>query len=58
LWLTRCVKHLRLDPLDTLESVVFPGAGASRPKKWERVRAGGLIENVGETEIGGWRFAG
>jgi hypothetical protein len=36
------------DPLDTPESFVSPGAGASGAKDGNDVRAGGLVENAGE----------
>jgi hypothetical protein len=41
-------------PLDTPESFVSPGAGSSGAKSGNDVRAGGLVENAGETEIGGY----
>jgi hypothetical protein len=36
------------DPLDTPESFISPGAGASGAKGGNDVRAGGLVENAGE----------
>jgi hypothetical protein len=53
LWLTRCVKHLRPGSLDTLESAVSPGAGASGANSGNGVRAGDHLKSAGESEISG-----
>jgi hypothetical protein len=41
-------------PLDTPESVISIGSGASGAKSGKDVRAGGLLENTGETKIDGF----
>jgi hypothetical protein len=43
-----------LGPLDTLESVIFPGAGASGEKSGNGMRVGGLLKNAGDSKIGGY----